>query len=64
MVCTFELRARSTDPAGLVAKVKSSLFDGAVVRFEPTLLTVEAFPQIVDAIRERGLVFNTLTLAN
>ena len=64
MVCTFELRARSTDPAGLVAKVKSSLFDGAVVRFEPTLLTVEAFPQIVEAIRERGLVFNTLTSAN
>ena len=64
MVCTFELRARSTDPAGLVAKVKDSLFDGAVVRFEPTLLTVEAFPQIVEAIRERGLVFNTLTSAN
>lgn len=60
VLCTFELKNTTTDPAVLIKKVSESSFDGAIIRFQPAKTTIDAFSGIIETLRQMGLTLKGL----
>ena len=60
VLCTFELKNTTTDPAVLIKKVSDSSFDGAIIRFQPAKTTIDAFSGIIETLRQMGLTLKGL----